>query len=394
MFHRLEDRRVSCLSIMTEMRVADYLDLVNRVYDKSGGIEGQRAPLKTKTALTIRHRLVSDLIDGAIIPPIVLGYLASSQELAAFRSADGFDQISRSLADVDEGKVSIIDGMQRTTALLDARNRDPSIAERLVRVELWVAEKVNSLIYRMLVLNTGQVPWDISRQLETIYGQFIKQIQDALQGHIEIFKLEDNRRRWQAAQYQSKSVVELLLIFSSRKIEVDIKEKVSEDFARLDAIEASANMTFLDQFILALKLLSNLDRAFSRLDPTGQPNQEGKRVRYGRDIFASFPAMAGFCAALAIHAFDEPGFEIQWEEVPKRMHTAEAAVNSLTRRLDQIVSIDEFKDFLQLALLEEKLSQRSGQVGRFEREFFRRAFAALIKNSDRLSSMAPCWMAH
>lgn len=170
MFHRIEDNRVSCISVMTEMRVGDYLSLVERVYEKSGGIEGQRAALKTKTALTIRHRLVSDLIDGAVIPPIVLGYLAQDVEMQAFRSANNFEEISPYLNDLDEGKVSIIDGMQRTTALLDACKRDPRTEDRLVRVELWIAGRVNSLVYRMLVLNTGQVPWDISRQLETIYG--------------------------------------------------------------------------------------------------------------------------------------------------------------------------------------------------------------------------------
>lgn len=185
-----------------------------------------------------------------------------------------------------------------------------------------------------------------------------------------------------------------MLIFSSRKIEVDVKERISEDFARLDAIEASSNMIFIDQFVLTLKLLSRLDIAFARLDPQGQPNQEGKRIRYGRDIFGSFPAMAGFCAALAIHAFDEPGFDIQWGEVPGRMEVAEAAVNTIIEKLNEANTPEELNDFMQIQLLEEKLSQRSGQVGRFEREFFRRAFGALIKNSDRLNNMAPCWMAY
>ena len=53
---------------------------------------------------------------------------------------------------------------------LEALEEDELAAEREVREEFWVAEKVNSLIYRMLVLNTGQVPWETGRQLETVYG--------------------------------------------------------------------------------------------------------------------------------------------------------------------------------------------------------------------------------
>ncbi|RYF44466.1 MAG: hypothetical protein EOO38_17835, partial [Cytophagaceae bacterium] len=188
---------------MTEMSISDYLSLVEKVYSKSGGIEGQRAPLKTKTAITIRGRLVSDIIDGAVIPPIVLGFLASADEMEAFSASETFEDLIVYFNEIDDNKLSIIDGMQRTTALVEAKTRDEAVLGRSVRVEFWVAEKVNSLVYRMLVLNTGQVPWDISRQLETIYGQFISQIQLQLQDSIEIFKIEDNRRRAQAAQYQS-----------------------------------------------------------------------------------------------------------------------------------------------------------------------------------------------
>jgi hypothetical protein len=246
----------------------------------------------------------------------------------------------------------------------------------------------------MLVLNTGQVPWDIGRQLETVYGQFIKLIQASLGENIEIFRLEDNRRRSQAAQYQSKSIVELLLIFSPRKNEIDIKERISEDFVRLDAMEASSNEMFIDQFIIALKLLTNLDKAFSRLDPVGQANSDGKRIRYGKDIFGSFPAMAGFCSAVSVFVFDEPGFTIPWGEVRQRMKEVEVAIEKITVKMAVFQEPKQLEEFLQLQLLEEKLSQRSGQVGRFEREFYRRAFTTLIRNAERIDDLTPCWMAH
>ncbi len=76
---------------------------------------------------------------------------------------------------MDPKTKSIIDGMQRTTALQEAKD---SFGENQlnIRVEFWIADKLNSLIYRMLVLNTGQVPWEMARQLETIYSQLLKSI--------------------------------------------------------------------------------------------------------------------------------------------------------------------------------------------------------------------------
>ncbi|HCD6195983.1 TPA: hypothetical protein NDT86_004241, partial [Klebsiella pneumoniae] len=65
----LEDKRVDCLSIIHTTKLSQYLTFAEKAYAEKGGIYGQRAPLKTKTAQTIRERMVSDIIDGAVLPP-------------------------------------------------------------------------------------------------------------------------------------------------------------------------------------------------------------------------------------------------------------------------------------------------------------------------------------
>lgn len=65
---------------------------------------------------------------------------------------------------------------------------------------------------------------------------------------------------------------------------------------------------------------------------------------------------------------------------------------SLKEQLEQKTG-DEIRDFLQLDLLENALGRKSGQVGRFEREFFYHAFFVFIRKADRLSTMEPCWKA-
>ena len=252
---------------MTVMSVKDYLALIEHVYAKKGGIEGQRAPLKTKTAMTIRHRLVDDLKNGAVIPPIVIGLLVTPGERKKLSAIDSFEKVFAFLKSTDEDNLSIIDGMQRTTALKEAASANPKVLAASVRVEIWVTEFIASLIYRMLVLNTGQVPWEISRQLETIYGQLLKKIMLSISNEdIEIFLKDEQRRRADAGQYQSRTIVELFLVFSSRKEEVEIRDKVAEDFARLDTIETSSHSDFIDYFIAMLKCLVKLDRAFSKLE--------------------------------------------------------------------------------------------------------------------------------
>jgi hypothetical protein len=372
------------------MTIKDYLALVEEAYESTGGIEGQRAPLKTKTATTIRNRLVADIKAGAIVPPTVIGVLADMSGYGSIAEMDDPNKITDLIAQMDSDRISVIDGMQRTTAMLEAVRSDEDTNKRVIRVEFWIAEKVNSLIYRMLVLNTGQVPWEIGRQLETVYSQFLTQIKDELGGEIEIFQLDEKRRRVQAGQYQSKMIIELLLLFSSRKSELDIRDRVAEDFARLDAIETTSHNEFFDYFVTTLRLMSQIDKAFSR----GKASEENERLKSGRDVLSSFPAMAGFFSAVSIELFDEPGFKIDWEASDQKMHDIGRSVSCIVEQMNKLPD-DEIEDFLQLQTLEERLSQsqRSGQVGRFERELFRRAFSSMIRNAARLKSLEPCWKA-
>ncbi|GFO55577.1 hypothetical protein GMSM_25840 [Geomonas sp. Red276] len=393
MFHKLNDERVSCTSIMSVMPIAKYIDLVSKVYEDKGGLPGQRAPLKTKTAITIRKRMVNDIQNGAVLPPIVLGVMVKDLDMTKILSALDVDELLNVIGKDYIDRVSVIDGMQRTTALLEAIELKPAVIDREIRVEFWVSNDINSLIYRMLVLNTGQVPWEVGRQLDTIYSPFIHKIKEDLAGKVEIFTKEDPaRRRTKAGQYQSEKLVELLLLFSSRKTELDLKDKIAEDFARLDMIESTAHREFLSYFSETLKLLTELDDSVSRYQPEDELKERLNRISSGKDIFGSFPAMVGFCSAMSIYLFDEPGFPIDWPSIPgklsvlrDKLHRLLAVINALPK--------EELTSFLQVELLEEKLNTKSGQVGRFERDFFKRSFLALFNNAERLQDFAPCWMA-
>jgi hypothetical protein len=145
----------------------------------------------------------------------------------------------------------------------------------------------------------------------------------------------------------------------------------------------------MEYFINTLRLMAGLDMEFSRL--LDGP-EENKRIMNGKDILSSFPAMVGFCAAVSIELFDEPGFPIDWHQAKSKMEGVNDAVQIVLQKM-RIMDGVALASFLELQLLEERLTQRSTQVGRFEREFFKRAFSAMFRHSARLTSMEPCWMA-
>ncbi len=158
---------------MSAVTVKEYLALVESAYAKRGGLKHQRDALKTTTARRIRARMVSDAKRGAILPPVVIGVVVDPlllSKIPEMSPAETVQYISEKLVDT----ISIIDGMQRTTALRDAIEEEEDAVGKLpVRIECWIAQSTDSLIYRMLVLNTGQVPWNLSRQLQVVYSPLI-----------------------------------------------------------------------------------------------------------------------------------------------------------------------------------------------------------------------------
>ncbi|QLB14275.1 hypothetical protein A6B39_01840 [Mannheimia granulomatis] len=378
----LHDKRVNCYSIMVEMPVKDFLTLVEKSYENQGGIEGQRSALKTKTAITIRKRMVEDVKKGTVLPAIVLGVMDESFQESDLQPDSFKEFIDR----IPSTSISIIDGMQRTTALKEILSSENNTLPN-VRIEFWISNKLNSLIYRMLVLNTGQVPWEMARQLETIYSQLLASIKDNIPEDIEIFNKDLKPRRLSDNQFEAHKIIQLYIVFTSRRYDLNLKDKVAEDFARLDLIETNSIENLLEYFIKTFNLFSSLHKVFSNVN-----QGENKRIKSGGDIFKSDTALTGFFAAVSIMLFKKPGYEMPSVDIiEKKMNEINDNLNALIEKLNS-KEHDELRDFLSLNALDERLNQKSGQVGKFERDLFFNAFTIMINDANELESLDPCWV--
>lgn len=383
----LHDKRVDCYSVMVEMPVSDFLNLVEKSYENRGGIEGQRSALKTKTALTIRNRMVEDVKKGTVLPAIVLGVHIDNCSLADVKEKLNETSFQCLISKMDPKSISIIDGMQRTTALQEAKD---SFGENQlnIRVEFWISDKLNSLIYRMLVLNTGQVPWEMARQLETVYSQLLKSIQEKISiDEIQIFQKDDKPRRLTDTEFEAHKIIQLYMVFASRRYDFNLKDKVAEDFARLDTIETNSIDNFVDYFVRSFELLYKLNKEFSRAT-----QDTNTRIKSGADIFSSDTALTGFFAAVSVKLFKKPGYQVNSPEIIKK--EMESIVDNIETLLDNLRNQNdaELVKFLALNTLDERLNQKSGQVGKFERDLFFSAFTTLINEAKELEDLDPCWM--
>ena len=381
----LFDKRGDCMSIAFTISYPKYKELINHAYENRGGIEGQRGTLKTSTAIRIRKRMVEDITKGTILPPVVIGAAVKETNYDEFPQKTE-TELQNWLKE-NALSLSLIDGMQRTTAMIEAE-KVADLSEYKIRVELWLAHTVNNLIYRMLVLNSGQVPWDVRRQLETVFGSIVIQLKADLP-EISIFTEEASRRRSKAGQYQADRILELYLAFGSRKEKIDIKERLSDEFVRLDFLELTSDTDSTVQFEEALRLMAELDKTFENVDEI-----EGERFKTGTDVFGSQPACVGFIVATSILMLGRPGSTLSKDILGKKWDEKKAGFNKLIERMKKMDK-DELTAFLALQTLSEKLTMRkTGKVGDFEREFFRTAFATLYDEGADLSSFEVCWNAY
>lgn len=382
----LYDMRTECFSVLTTLTAREYLALVRRAHSLKGALSGQRDSLKTTTAKRIRARMVSDIRRGAVLPPVVIGAVIPEEFFKTY-PVDA-EKVEDFLPTKYHEDISIIDGMQRTTALLEAAEQDSSVLDQSFRVEFWLTRSVRTMIYRMLVLNTGQVPWTLSRQLSVVYEPLLAEIKENVPELSKVSSPDTPGRRVAAGQFGSDALVELYMSYSLRKTSIDTRETLSDEFSRLDFVENLSNQHFQESFYSAISLLAKFDYAFSRFDPGTT-----EKLSKGRNIFDSQPARIGFVTSVALHVIGRPGMERPDTESHERMQELIQKANLLIDRLNGMEA-EAVGDFLKLDVLRETLDRRVGQVGRYERSVYSDAFRVLIEEDFELRDMEPCWRAN
>jgi hypothetical protein len=387
---KIKDTRVNCYSVMTQFQVGEYLKMVKSAFENRGGLEGQRDTLKTNTAIRIRKRMIKDIEAGAVLPPIVIGVIIPQDNLAIIEQLEDNNAFLEFINKIPEDSISIIDGMQRTKALSVALKDNANICDHEIRVEFWIASQINSLIYRMLVLNTGQVPWDIRRQIETVFQGIIKELKEKFPV-IEIIPITDKNhknKRSSPGQFKSDDIIELFLVFGAKKVKIDIPERLAEEFIRLDFISSTSNPNLTNIFYEVMFCLYKFDQAISRY----QNEEIQGYFQKGKDLFSSQPACVGFVTALAFSILGRPGNDYEPEEQNQKWQDIKNNTDILLTKIDKL-SNDEIGNFLDFPTLNELISKKTGRKDFFEREFFLQAFNLLISEKFNIDNMTQCWRA-
>ena len=380
------DNRVNGLSISATTTVSEYLEWFNR-FGMDNKLDEQRPVMKTRSANMIRKRLVEDLKAGAVIPPIVMGFALD----AALKEVTPENAIQILNDHISEA--TVIDGMQRTEALKEAFDDNPMIRSNSLRIDIWITRDAISLIYRMLVLNTGQTPWDVKRQLEVIHKPLIDECRNRIQG-IVINVKNDNKRRTRAGEYQASSIVELFLAFSSRKELINTSDKLADDFTRLDVTEMASIPENAHIFYECIKMLYLFDVALARYAGNPDDKVDGDKFYDGMDIFTNMPAKIGFIVALAQLIMGRAGTERSKEIKEAALEKISSKFNKILEKINGL-SHDALVDFISIPVLNEAVRSLSiKKIGNEQRKFFLAGFEAMFKCEDDFQDMNVVWRAY
>lgn len=390
----LIDKKLKCISIMKKIKIDDYLKLVENAYKNRGGISGQREALKQKTAISIRNRMIADIKEGTILPPIVVGIVIDEVKYKKLESKEiNFEELE---IEKNAELLNIIDGMQRTTALMKACSENDSVGERELRVEYWISDNNNSLLYRMLVLNTGQVPWNVRRQIEVIFSGIIKEIKNKVDC-IAVLQIEDSARRKKGGQYQASELVELFLAFGARTWKVNTKEKLTDEFTRHDFLQSSGEIDLIDMFCEILKCMAEIDILLDEKYKISEAKEEveieinqNDKFKNGKDLFASQPARIGFVAAAGEKIIGRPGEERSAEKIKCAKNDFLQTFETIKESIEE-KKAEELIEYIDFSTLNQKMERRTTKVGDYERELFYEAFKVAVDEKGKMDNLGICW---
>ncbi|MBR6041880.1 MAG: hypothetical protein IKP37_04515 [Paludibacteraceae bacterium] len=381
----LEDRKTDSLSVSATTTIGDYVEWFKE-YGAENKLDEQRNVMQTRTSRMIRTRLISDIGVGAVIPPIVIGLCVKSIK----RERIDNDYLKK-IIDNELKDSSVIDGMQRSAAIIKAYDDNHDICNNKIRLEFWIADgdsAVNKLIYRMLVLNTGQVPWDIKRQLEVINKPLIKALKSCVPD-AEIYVKNDTSRRTTGGEYQSSYVIEIYLAFNARKEDINLSDNTTDSFIKLDVSDMAGDVKNWEIFSESFKMLVEFDKLLSGIKTQ---NCQTQKYKEGGDIFKTLPSEIGFMVALSVYVKGDVGTSEPLEEEQKsRMDSLKQNFDMLKNKINTLEDGEKY-DFLCLDTLEERINGLpTKKIGQAQREFFKKAFAKLIEKEFRIDNMDVLW---
>lgn len=186
-----EDLKQGTKVIYCQADIETYLNII-------GGSFGDYLIQRRRESHKAYRRLSDDIKLGALLPPITLSVKPDIVD-RIIPLCDDKDALIETLSQPNQ--VDILDGLQRSYILKDIKDNDFEFNPKAkLLLEFWLEKDLGKLIYRMIVLNSGQKTMSMRHQIELLFTSLSGEIEKAVPG-ISIIKERDGYRRTQPNKY-------------------------------------------------------------------------------------------------------------------------------------------------------------------------------------------------
>lgn len=356
----LVDGRINATNYLIEVSIGDYMDIARRVVENN---EFQRK--RVSNSKTVYSLLKSDIVQGCVIPPIVLAISSSGPTHLD-------DSNVRDVLNQHIDSLMILDGLQRTHSFIDLedefkrRGDEAGLAAYRalpIRCEIYLGINRLGILYRMLTLNTGQTPMSLRQQIEMLYMDYAKEEIDG----VTLSKEADGKKATGLSTYNFKEVIEGFNCYLERNELPLERADLLENIKSLEKLahENSSHdlfreyVTSFNKFVLKVHGLMG----DAQLDEEPEGGLWGKTAK---QIFKKQQVLAGFGAAVG--KLKDNNAVAGFEEVS-------SSIDSLDFQGDVQAFLSEFNKAMRW------ISDNAKKIGNGQRMYFQYYFREIF-NKD------------
>ena len=384
-FDLKEDKKVNAKCLLIDISIDEYVELIKEHLDE---LPFQRRKILSRKR-GVYKRLTQDLKENALIPPISLIIRKASKVQKAIKDTNELKNIERQINEkIKNGDLLILDGLQRTYCMLnvieelkDSADEKKDFCNTRIRAELWYNIKYTAILYKMLVLNTGQVKMSMRHQIEILNIPLRDKISEIASTKGVLLKFSTYRDKSKRVtndiyNYKFSNIIEGLTAFITQNPIVDKTNEVVKELERMKFVEEHSDPKMLskeEEIQEFTEILIKLDEFLWRKykDPLKTQDEEGKEVKLPwtsrKEIMNSSPILAGIFASFGkIFGNDR-------DKYTKRGKKFFQILESVT---DDPLKLEIMSDLLQ----DEK--GRSAKFGETTRNFFFHALMEFFNGED------------
>lgn len=324
------------------------------------------------------NRLKADIIEGTLLPSITLAVKHEHVE-EILAKLDDPKALEEKLSST-EGIVDILDGLQRTYILSELKENKVQFKEgQTLLLEYWLESDLQNIIYRMIVLNSGQKAMSMRHQIDLLFATTRKTIQDRILG-VELFTEKEGKKRTTPNKYPLSHIAGAYYAFLkgtpeqdgenivnhqiTNEISESSKEKLNSDFEMFLTIFKYFNE--IDQ--LSWDLYQRIDEEKIRLD---RNEIENILPSDGYNWFGSDNVLLGFFAAA--------GQLIENGMVDKLFRALEKMKVDI-QKINSEKSLEDYFDIYKYELLLKKINAKKVNIGSERRKYILQMFKDHLKN--------------